>query len=225
MDRFVIFLETIILAVSVVGNILVVLTMIKDSNLKASSVSKIMIAIAVVDFLSSVVAVPFSIHVISTFHQNYVYGTTCSVVTSIIMMLFTILINLLLALSADRYWAICHPLSYFKSDKSVIQKWVILFCCLIGICGGIPPMFGYGLNKDNLNEPSCNIKDIYVFEYVILTCVYTLSATSMVIVFYSLIYKAISVRKTCWLNISSTLLLRVSLVSEEKTKHANGWTI
>lgn len=51
--------------------------------------------------------------------------------------LFFILLNIQLAMSADRVWVVCFPLSYATHKDVGYRKWVIAFCILIGSLIGL----------------------------------------------------------------------------------------
>lgn len=57
--------------------------------------------------------------------------------TSSIFVMFMTLINLQVALSVDRYVAVCHPIKYFVYRASGHKKWVVLGCVVIGIFVGM----------------------------------------------------------------------------------------
>ncbi|KAH7638193.1 7 transmembrane receptor -like protein [Dermatophagoides farinae] len=67
----------------------------------------------------------------------------CIIMLSLLIILCTISIMNLVAVSLDRYWAILHPLDYHKriSEKTALA--IICACWLIGSLIGLLPLFGW----------------------------------------------------------------------------------
>lgn len=103
-------------------------------------------------------------------------------------MLCGIQMNLLVALSADRYYAVCKPLEYFKQKSSGCQNIIALVSIVIGIAVGIPMMLG----ANNEASQTCFVVDILSFHYLVLGCIWTIVTSVVIIIFYGLIYKFIS---------------------------------
>lgn len=61
---------------------------------------------------------------------------------------FLMSLNLQVALSADRYWAVCHPLSYHKNKELGHKKWIIIVCVIAAIIGG--NALGYAWFSDTI---------------------------------------------------------------------------
>lgn len=109
--------------------------------------------------------------------------------TSFIFVMFGININLLVALSANRYWAVCHPTSYFTSKENGYQKWIIFTSVSIGFCLGSLPAFGW---NSGYFDGACYLLDLVSFSYLFLCCSWTLASSIVIIVLYGLIYKSLA---------------------------------
>lgn len=57
--------DLMILTVSSVGNLFVIVVMLKEKTLRKSSANNFMICLAIVDFISDLFAIPFCIYVVS----------------------------------------------------------------------------------------------------------------------------------------------------------------
>lgn len=216
---------------SVVGNLFVIIVMLKKKTLRQTSANYYIIAIATVDFTSGAFAVPFFVYGVSVEqkcwtkklcgkqkHESFLESspqvltrgphnyTACIWMTSLIFVLFGISINLLVALSANRYWAVCHPTSYYTSKESGYKKWIILSAFSIGTLLGSFPALGWNSGKFDGN---CYLVDLVSFSYLLLCCFWTLLSSLVIIVLYGFIYKA--------------LAKHVSLLTFLKKKHFFLW--
>lgn len=110
--------------------------------------------------------------------------------TSFIFVMFGISINLLVALTAHRYWAVCRPTSYYVHKQAGHIKWVIAVCVSIGVVvGTLPATIGW---NSGVFDGKCFLMDLISFGFLYLCCIWTLGATTIIIVLYGLIYKSIS---------------------------------
>lgn len=112
----------------------------------------------------------------------------CTIFTTFNMIVFTIVINLIVALSADRYWAICHPISYFTIKDSGYKSKVILACIVLGMISGISPAMGHR----NLLAENCYFVSILSYDCLIFSSFLLSASCSVIVVFYALIYKTLS---------------------------------
>lgn len=108
-------------------------------------------------------------------------------------MIFTISINLLVAISADRYWAVCQPISYHVLKSSGYKKWIIAGCVVIGMVIVSPPILGW---KKGCFSKGCFYDKTYakMFDHLDYWIYWTCCATAAIITLYGLIFKSISDR-------------------------------
>jgi hypothetical protein len=94
----------------------------------------------------------------------------------------------LLAVSVDRFWAVCYPVTYHvKSTSST--KIIIIFCWIFGILFGFLPVFGW--NSGHFDN-KCDLRVIADFNYLLVVCVaIAFTSTVIIIVLYALIYRAV----------------------------------
>lgn len=170
--------------ISVVGNFLVLFVMLREKRHRNASKNCYVIAIAFIDFVSALFAIPFNLFwLLSTELDNNF--DLCIWMTSVNIVLCLILINLLVSLSADRYWAVCHPMFYFQYKNSAYRRWVILMCMVLGSIGFVPLVW------NNSESDSCYVIDVLSFGFLFLCCFWTLTSSIIIIAFYGLIYRSI----------------------------------
>ena len=94
----------------------------------------------------------------------------------------------LLAVSADRYLAICHPLKYHvKGPRKT--KIVICLCWAFGSFFGFLPTFGWNSGKF---ADQCDLRVIADFNYLLFICsAISFLSTAVILVLYFLIYRAV----------------------------------
>jgi hypothetical protein len=101
----------------------------------------------------------------------------------------------LTAVSVDRCWAVCHPVTYHVRGTA-ITKIIISFCWVFGIFFGFLPVFGW--NSGHF-ENKCDLRVIADFNYLLFICVaIAFLSTLVIIVLHIRIYRAIllQVRQT-----------------------------
>ncbi|KAJ8338482.1 hypothetical protein SKAU_G00374480 [Synaphobranchus kaupii] len=103
---------SLVMLMSVLGNLLVMVAVCKDRQLRKIKTNYFIVSLAFADLLVSVLVMPFG--AIELIHQNWIYGETfCLVRTSLDVLLTTASILHLCCISLDRYYAICcQPLVY-----------------------------------------------------------------------------------------------------------------
>lgn len=110
-------------------------------------------------------------------------------------MLFGVLLLLTVALSADRYWAVCHPISYFKNENSGLKLKIIVLSSVIGIFSGSLPALGMA----NSATTTCFFIEVLGLKYLIICVAWSMGSCVAIVTFYSLIYKSLSAQ-VCFLN-------------------------
>lgn len=113
---------------------------------------------------------------------------TCVWMASIMLVMFTTTINLQTALSVDRYFAVCHPLTYFVNKESGYRKRIIFACCFVGTTFGLFPALGW---NSNTMQFGCYVMDVLHPSYSLFLTSWSLSCTTTIILFHALIYKSI----------------------------------
>lgn len=106
--------EVIVAACAVLGNGLVIIVFSKDRKLRRRT-NYYIISLATADLLVGLFAIPFAILASIGLPTN-LYA--CLFTVSVLVVLCTISIFCLVAVSVDRYWAILHPMGYSRNVRT-----------------------------------------------------------------------------------------------------------
>lgn len=112
------------------------------------------------------------------FFQLFIIIEICDdkfLLIDILLAMFFITINLQVVMSVNRYWAVCHPLSYYVHKNSGYKKRTIAFCVTLGIL-----------------EVGSQLVNHKVFH--ILFSLWVLMATTAIVTCYVFILKSLSLR-------------------------------
>ena len=104
-------LEASVAVCAVFGNLLVIVVFLQDRRLRKVT-NYYIISIAVADLLVGAIGIPSAILTRIGIPRNSI--RLCITMLSLLVVLCTISILNLVAVSLDRYWAILHPLDYHK---------------------------------------------------------------------------------------------------------------
>lgn len=112
----------------------------------------------------------------------------CVILNSFLLSVFAVSMFSLLAVSVDRCWAVCHPVTYHVRSRTV-TKIIIFFCWTFGTLFGFLPAFGWNSGEfDN----KCDLRAVSDFNYLLFICVaIAFMSTIVIIVLYLRIYCAI----------------------------------
>lgn len=115
-------LELLVALVAVIGNAMVIYVFRADRRLRRRT-NYYIVSLAVADFLVGLLGIPFAILASVGLPRNL---HACLFTVSLLVMLCTISIFCLVAVSVDRYWAILHPMCYSRNvrTKTAIGKFL-----------------------------------------------------------------------------------------------------
>ena len=116
-------LEGIVAIGAFVGNLLVVIVFIQDKRLRKVT-NFYVISVAIADLFVGLIGIPSAILTRMGLPHNSVY--LCLTMLSLLVVLCTISILNLLAVSLDRYWAILHPLDYHRRISGIESLLLII---------------------------------------------------------------------------------------------------
>lgn len=131
------FLEIIIVVISLFGNSIVIYVMSREKKLRKKS-SFYIVSLAVADLLTCVFTIVMTVMRSFKFldHEYEFPVKLCYVLNSLLLMLTTVSIFQLVFVAADRYWAVCLPISYHRRTPR-FAKFIICLCWLIGLTFGL----------------------------------------------------------------------------------------
>ncbi|CAO1411003.1 unnamed protein product [Diamesa tonsa] len=177
-------LESLVAIVAVIGNALVIVVFCREKRLRRRT-NFYIISLALADFLIGLLGIPFAILSSVGLPKNL---HACLFTLSILVVLCTISIFSLVAVSIDRYWAILHPLAYSRNvcTKTAIE--IISLCWIFGIVIGFLPLFGW---HKEVTE-GCLFVEIMDYNYLVFLYFTTIITPALILaIFYGLIYKVI----------------------------------
>ena len=180
------FLLSIVVLVTVSGNLLVIVTVLTQKRLQYPT-NFFILSLAVTDFLLGSFVLPLS--AVNTLHSKWPFGPVfCNIYMSTDVMLSTVSILNLFAISIDRYSAVTSPLSY---QRRVSSRLVWKVCAAIWtfsfLLAFIPIHLGWNTmdgSVQNYNDPSqClfELNKVYVLvdslgtyfgPLIVMCCVY-----------------------------------------------------
>ena len=111
----------------------------------------------------------------------------CLYLSSFCTGVFIVSLFALLAVSIDRFWAVCYPLTYHVRDAN-LAKAGIAVCWIFGLALGSLPVLGWNSGQwDGL----CDYRVITDLNYLLFMCALTFTPAMTIIVLYVLIYREI----------------------------------
>lgn len=121
-------LEILVAIVAVVGNAMVILVFWRERRLRRRT-NYYIVSLAVADLFVGLLGIPFAI-MASVGLPTKLYA--CLFTVSLLIVLCTISIFCLVAVSVDRYWAILHPMGYSRNvrTRTAIGELIVLLFLL-----------------------------------------------------------------------------------------------
>lgn len=110
--------EASVAVTATVGNLLVIVVFLQDRRLRKVT-NFYIISLSVADFLVGAIGIPSAILTRIGMPRNSI--RLCITMLSLLVVLCTISILNLVAVSLDRYWAILHPLDYHKRISGIYK--------------------------------------------------------------------------------------------------------
>ncbi|XP_076144243.1 5-hydroxytryptamine receptor 4 [Alosa pseudoharengus] len=128
---------SLVMLMSVLGNLLVMVAVCKDRQLRKIKTNYFIVSLAFADLLVSVLVMPFG--AIELIRQDWIFGETfCLVRTSLDVLLTTASILHLCCISLDRYYAICCQPLVYRNKMTPLRV-----ALMIGGCWVIPTVISF----------------------------------------------------------------------------------
>ncbi|KAJ0180662.1 hypothetical protein K1T71_004066 [Dendrolimus kikuchii] len=178
-------LEILVALVAVVGNAMVIYVFHRDRRLRRRT-NYYIVSLAVADFLVGLLGIPFAILASVGLPKNL---HACLFTVSLLVMLCTISIFCLVAVSVDRYWAILHPMCYSRNVRTRTAIGIISVCWVAGAGVGLLPLFGWHSAE---RAPGCYFVEVMDYNYLLFLYFATIVTPSVLLAaFYAHIYRVV----------------------------------
>lgn len=106
--------EVLVAIISIIGNLMVIIVFRRERKLRRRT-NYYIVSLAMADFLVGSLGVPFAILASIGLPKNL---HACLFTVSLLVVLCTISIFCLVAVSVDRYWAILYPMAYSRNVRT-----------------------------------------------------------------------------------------------------------
>ncbi|XP_055525859.1 adenosine receptor A2a isoform X2 [Wyeomyia smithii] len=219
---------------AVVGNAMVIVVFKRERRLRRRT-NFYIISLAAADFLVGLLGVPFAVLSSVGLPRN-LYA--CLFTISLLIVLCTISIFCLVAVSVDRYWAILHPMAYSRNVRTKTAIVIISLCWLAGSIIGFLPLFGW---HETPQTDTCLFLKVMDYDYLVFLYFATIITPALIMLaFYTHIYRVIinQLRQIVTMNPMGTLSsesrsssessrIRISTMKSPRCKpgHSHGGTM
>ncbi|KAL0118811.1 hypothetical protein PUN28_009463 [Cardiocondyla obscurior] len=178
--------EILVAVCAVFGNGLVILVFGKERKLRRRT-NYYIVSLATADLLVGLFAIPFAILASIGLPTNL---HACLFTVSVLVVLCTISIFCLVAVSVDRYWAILYPMGYSRTVRTKTAIGIICVCWVAGTLIGFLPLFGW--NAGETEDHRCIFTNVMDYDYLVFLYFATIIFPALLIAaFYAHIYRVI----------------------------------
>ncbi|XP_017038088.1 uncharacterized protein AdoR isoform X1 [Drosophila kikkawai] len=211
--------EVLVAIVSIIGNVLVIIVFRRERKLRRRT-NYYIVSLAMADFLVGSLGIPFAILASLGLPRNL---HACLFTCSLLVVLCTISIFCLVAVSVDRYWAILYPMAYSRNVRTRTAIVIISMCWVAGTIVGFLPLFGWHANVGDNQE--CLFVEVMDYDYLVFLYFATIITPALLMLaFYTHIYRVIikQVRQIVTMNPASDLSRRSSAAAVQVTTAGRG---
>ncbi|KAH8388603.1 hypothetical protein KR093_011145, partial [Drosophila rubida] len=206
--------EVLVAIFSIIGNLMVIIVFRRERKLRRRT-NYYIVSLAMADFLVGSLGVPFAILASIGLPRNL---HACLFTVSLLVVLCTISIFCLVAVSVDRYWAILYPMAYSRNVRTRTAIVIISVCWVAGTIVGFLPLFGW--HADVRHDQECLFVEVMDYNYLVFLYFATIITPALLMLaFYTHIYRVIirQVRQIVTMNPASDLSRRSSTAQMQVT--------
>ncbi|CAB02718.4 Tyramine receptor Ser-2 [Caenorhabditis elegans] len=195
----------VIIAMTVVGNTLVVVAVFSYRPLKKVQ-NYFLVSLAASDLAVAIFVMP--LHVVTFLAGGkWLLGVTvCQFFTTADILLCTSSILNLCAIALDRYWAIHNPINYAQKRTTKFVCIVIVIVWILSMLISVPPIIGWNNWQENMMEDSCGLSTEKAFVVFSAAGSFFLPLLVMVVVYVKIF---ISARQRIRTNRGRSALMRI----------------
>ncbi|XP_022244802.1 adenosine receptor A2b-like [Limulus polyphemus] len=180
-------LELTVAVFAVLGNLVIMIVFGLDKSIRKLT-NFYILSLATADFLVGLVGVPSAILTKLGLPEGNFGG--CMTMLSLLVVLCTISILNLLAVSVDRYWAVLHPFSYQKMMTGRAVATIILGCWFLGTTIGFLPLFGWNSGPETSGR--CFFAQVMNYNFLVFLYFATIIYPTLLMAFcYGKIYRVV----------------------------------
>lgn len=178
--------EVLVAIGAVVGNGLVILAFRRERKLRRRT-NYYIVSLAVADLLVGLLGIPCAL-LASMGYPKQLHA--CLFTVSLLVVLCTISIFCLVAVSVDRYWAILHPMGYSRNVRTKTAIGIICACWVAGSIVGFLPLFGW--NAGFKESQQCLFTKVMDYSFLVFLYFATIIIPALVMAaFYAHIYTVV----------------------------------
>lgn len=178
--------EVLVAIGAVVGNGLVILAFRRERKLRRRT-NYYIVSLAVADLLVGLLGIPCAL-LASIGYPKQLHA--CLFTVSLLVVLCTISIFCLVAVSVDRYWAILHPMGYSRNVRTKTAIGIICACWVAGSIVGFLPLFGW--NAGFKDSQQCMFTEVMDYNFLVFLYLATIIIPALVMAaFYAHIYTVV----------------------------------
>ncbi|XP_062124231.1 uncharacterized protein LOC133837473 isoform X1 [Drosophila sulfurigaster albostrigata] len=206
--------EVLVAIFSIIGNLMVIIVFRRERKLRRRT-NYYIVSLAMADFLVGSLGIPFAILASVGLPKNL---HACLFTVSLLVVLCTISIFCLVAVSVDRYWAILYPMAYSRNVRTRTAIVIISVCWVAGTIVGFLPLFGW--HADVQHDQECLFVEVMDYNYLVFLYFATIITPALLMLaFYTHIYRVIirQVRQIVTMNPASDLSRRSSTAQMQVT--------
>lgn len=186
----------------VIGNFIVCYAVLSNKKRQRLS-NKYILSVASADLLVGLFGIPSAVlkvrilkfikqkfqHFISfaqVLSNSLVDFKPCLYLTSFVICIYAASLSSLSAVSFDRFWAICYPISYRNKNNPRLTKAIIFGWWILPFTVGTLPIFGWNGEKDY--KYVCIVTTVMEHDFIFLCCFFTCLGCLWMILLYCFIY-------------------------------------